>query len=846
MRKKYWDYLNQMILLFFILLISACSSNEVPIDDNANPKDEENLSDGSDNTTDDSNSDVSSPANYYRFTTYQTSTADPFDINVLFHVSDSLCSGVEGLTVQDLRITENDEESPVDESKATLFDRNSFSLSLKTALVIDVSNSIQADFDDLKIQLKKLIDVALPYQEIAIYTFSSSATLELDYTTDKSQLKSTIDDLQLGTSSTDFYGAVVTAANSVTNGFMDLEVTIGNLIIFTDGEDTQASSTFSEAEESIVYKNVYVVGLESHDLDENKIRNLVGNSFYYSSENLVNVDANFLLVQTEIEHFANSIYLLNYETPKRGDNNHFLKIFHKRNGNVGDDKFSAGEFTSTGFYEPVSPTVAGLLSPTQNEDITLTNTCSVSFDVGKSIDENLSANDEITYEFYFGISEANLELIDSKTVSVSQDIIKFESPAGLVPQTNYFWRIKTKDDDFEELDTLSETQRFLFLESIFDGNISLSNQAQMDSFCYNVIKGNLLISDLNLKITDYLNLELVRVVEGDVSIRNETKGNIDYLNNLETIGGSLRFNDFDGPESITGFKGLREIGGSISLSHTGSGATLKEINGFNALMGKVFNMSINSLENLESIIGFNSLEILDGFTLLNNSKLIYINGFNALRQVDNFRISENSSIQRISGYKTIESINNFILDRNPQLDTLEGFQNIHSIVSLDILNCGFASIKLNATSINNIKLVDCEVLKSFDFRHIAFQVNNIDLSNLPNLTSLNGVSGQDVSVLNLRLNTLTNLNDLTGLEGLGGFETLVITNNDKLTSLNGLRDTGQFTRLKAIRIEANDMLVNYCNLAVIEPTTVQTFNISQNAYNPSLEELTNGNCEQKY
>ena len=46
-------------------------------------------------------------------------------MNVLFHVSDDVFRGVLNLMIEDLRITENDEESPIDESSATLFDRNS-------------------------------------------------------------------------------------------------------------------------------------------------------------------------------------------------------------------------------------------------------------------------------------------------------------------------------------------------------------------------------------------------------------------------------------------------------------------------------------------------------------------------------------------------------------------------------------------------------------------------------------------------------------------------------------------------------------------------------------------------
>jgi len=543
MKKKYSYYSNQIVLLLSILLISACSDNEVPIDENTNQKNEENLSD----IPDDNNPDVSSPANFYRFTTYQTSTADPFDVNILFHVSDSLYSGVENLVTQDLLITENDEESSIDESKATLFDKNSFDLTLKTALLIDVSNSIQTDFDDLKIQVKKLIDASLPYQEIAIYSFSSTTALELDYTTNKSQLKSIIDNLQLGTSSTDFYGSVVTAANSFANGFVELEVTIGNLIIFTDGDDTQASSSFTDAMESIENKSVYVVGLSSQNLDETNIKNLVGNSFYYPSENLTNVEANFLLIQNEIEQFTRSIYLLNYETPKREDNNHFLKIFHKQNINNAVDQFAIGEFTSTGFYEPTAPSPVTLISPELGENIELVNECSVKLKIGSSIDADRSGNELIIYQLFFGTTPENLELVSQIETAASMNEFEIEAPSRLQPFTDYYWQIKTLDNDFSELDTISEIWNFKFSSAIFIGDeLDIYDQSEIDNFCYNIIRGrlNIIFNDQSPSNISNLNgLNIVSSITDYLVISGTQINSLSGLENISNMGSLLLTNN---------------------------------------------------------------------------------------------------------------------------------------------------------------------------------------------------------------------------------------------------------------------------------------------------------------
>ena len=785
MKKKYWNYHNQITLLFSILIIFACSDNEVPIDENTNQKDEESVSDNPDDTSDNDDPDVSSPADFYRFTTYETSTADPFDVNILFHVSDSNYSGVENLTTQDLLITENDEQSPIDESQATLFGKSSFELTLKTALLIDVSNSIQTDFDDLKIQLKKLIDASLPNQEIAVYSFSSTTTLELDYTTDKSQLKSTIDNLQLGTSSTDFYGSVITAVNSFTNGFVELDVTVGNLIIFTDGDDTQASSSFSEAIESIENKNVYVVGLSSQDLDETNIKNLVGNSFYYPSENLTDVDANFSLVQKEIESFGNSIYLLNYETPKRGDNNHFLKIFHKQNSNNGADQFAIGEFESTGFYEPVSPTIATLLTPTQNEEVSLLNTCSVSFDVGKSIDENLSENDKITYEFYFGNSEDNLELIDSKNVPVTQDIIQFESPSGLVPHTNYFWQIKTKDDDFEELDSNTVISNFLYTQSIYtasEGNLVVGNNNFSDT-CYSKVYNDIFIGD---------------------------------------IQGETITSDFKGFPFLTEIRNIAFVNASIIDFFP----VLTNIN-FTLRVGS-FSTAPNS--SLTSVEGFDSLESLTELIIQGNQDLNIINGFKRLTELGRVSISKNPQLIAIDGFDSIENLSDNLpvsyisIFENPKLLNVSAFQNLKSFDLLEVFkNDNLESLD----SFSSLEKINMELRI-----HENPLLERITFNTLQNIDLELKIYGNDI------------LNEISAPNLKKVQERLSIRFNPVLNTLN--LSNGNAFEVGELQIRNNVELLDFCFLRNIQFSNFAEglYDVQQNGYNPTLEELTNDNCEQ--
>lgn len=608
---------NLLIVTIFVLCTFSCSKTENDLikdsETNQNPIVEETpIPEG-----EEQNPMGDNPSNYFRFTTYQTSTADPFDVNVLFQVSDSMYRGVPNLNIGNLRVTENDEESPIDESKAILLDKNTFDLKMKTALLIDVSNSIQTDFESLKNELKLLIDAALPYQEIAIYSFSSTTELVLDYSKDKAQLKSAIDNLKLGSSSTDLYGAVVTAANSFENGFIVNEVSVGNLIIFTDGDDTQASNTFVAAKEALTNKSAYVVGLSSADLDEDNIRNLFGNSFYFASETIGSVNENFVFIQAEIENVANSVYVLNYETPKRGENNHYLKIYHQDNINTGADQYAVGEFISTGFYEPSGPSKAVLISPALNEEITLYNTCNVEFTIGRSIDPDVSDKDNITYQLLIGETESNMIIVDEFIASGNNELIYLYSSGKLEFFKEYFWKVITKDNDDSSLDISTEVNKFYFEEAIYNGNITLNNQHEVDKFCYNKILGDLIIvSDSNTTevINNLEGLYGLTLVGGNLIVSNTEVTTLNGLNNLQKSNYiSFYCKDEFRLLSLEGLENIKELN---ALQVTNSSIT--SLNGLNNIE-KLGQINLTNNLNLESLLGLEKLQEPSSGTWFNSS-----------------------------------------------------------------------------------------------------------------------------------------------------------------------------------------------------------------------------------
>ncbi len=275
-------------------------------------------------------------------------TEKPSFINIMFQVTDMQGNGVSTLTTNDFAVLEN--ESPVSptESAMQIRKQDVVPYSLKTVLLIDNSYSVGDKLSEIKNAAKSLVLSKLPNQEFAIFVFSENPVLLQDFTSDIQTLTSTIDDIDLGFATTNLYGSIVESVNMWEDFYETDQIQQGFLIGFTDGSDTQASSTLEEALAARGQKRVYMVGLGS-EIEPSVLEDL-GNAGSYSIDNVSELADKFAEIQEDMAGFANSFYWMNYMTPKRGDNEHTLKLYIKDNSNTGEDSYIEDTFNSAGFY----------------------------------------------------------------------------------------------------------------------------------------------------------------------------------------------------------------------------------------------------------------------------------------------------------------------------------------------------------------------------------------------------------------------------------------------------------------------------------------------------------------
>ncbi|MEM9821941.1 MAG: alpha/beta fold hydrolase [Bacteroidota bacterium] len=241
------------------------------------------------------------------------------------------------------------------------------------------------------------------------------------------------------------------------------------------------------------------------------------------------------------------------------------------------------------------------------------------------------------------------------------------------------------------------------------------------------------------------NYPICNYIEGDVRIAGTDIQNIDSLDNIIAIKGSLLIDGNSALKNINGLRNLDFVEGFIRFYNNDQ---LTDISAFDHLtcMGDFLSFELN--DSLSRINTFNQIASIPSFLLfIENEQLAEIKGFNSLAEVRTDLRFEN----------------------NPALKDLSGLEHTALRVgrNLNLVNCDSMSqlAQLNLRSVGG------------DF--VIF--DNEKLASLVGLDSLSKVDG---------LLAINNNDQLVDLVGLGQLDTLGshlwIFNNDQLLNLDGL------------------------------------------------------------
>lgn len=232
---------------------------------------------------------------------------------------------------------------------------------------------------------------------------------------------------------------------------------------------------------------------------------------------------------------------------------------------------------------------------------------------------------------------------------------------------------------------------------------------------------------------------------------------------------------------------------------------------------------------LENINGFKNATVSDGIHIevINNSDLTNIEGFQNIDAIlESLTIRGNQSISSVAGVNNISKINYYL-----------EVSDTESLTDLDPLS--EIEFDLRYFSIHSNK-----ALSSVPPLENITRIEDLSITSNDQLIAINSFNNLQESK-SLRISGNNNLKNIDGFSNLKSASNLTITDNPKLENLDGLVSL-EYLHDGDLRITTNISLNDFCGLTLLSSSDISGFNIRDNFYNPTKEDIINGDCKQEY
>ena len=249
---------------------------------------------------------------------------------------------------------------------------------------------------------------------------------------------------------------------------------------------------------------------------------------------------------------------------------------------------------------------------------------------------------------------------------------------------------------------------------VFEGNVVLSTQAEVDAFGvngYNVIEGFLYIGVNNpsspnqtTDINDLNSLLSISSVQSGVTVyNNPLLSNLEGLNSLTFInGGELAIDSNDTLVSISALTGLTSFR-SLRIEN---------------------NVMLLNLDGLEGVQSSRESVIIS-----NNQALVNLNGLTGLRSVGGefLFIADNPELTSLSGLVNLENVDrNIVITRNNELTNLNGLSGLRNVGEDIVIN--FNSLLINFCGLEPLFL-EGSFLGTFNTLDNGYNPTEMDMNN---------------------------------------------------------------------------------------------------------------------
>lgn len=420
---------------------------------------------------------------------------------------------------------------------------------------------------------------------------------------------------------------------------------------------------------------------------------------------------------------------------------------------------------------------------------------------------------------------------------------------NLEPNTTYYFRsyaTNSKGTSYGQQLTAttlnSEPQ-----EIVYEGDVVLGTQQEVEDFGaigYTKITGRLFCGGNQITSSKITSLQALSSIKEVGSLW------INYMDDLENLNGLENITDINGVfyiksnralNDLSGLRNVVNIDGLLSIYRNDK---LTSINRFDALK-TVGDIQVFDNETLKIVDTFNEVSETRGFLFQQNEGVDYIGGFSKLKKLEYLTIKSNSGSFSVDSFHEVEEMQGYLfVNRNREMTSFKGFEKL--VTSPEAIQ--FVENR-NLTSISGFHVIKelkwllmfvngINSLNAFDSLEIADEIDfstNFGTYNLGGFENLHKVNS-------LAIDNNENMSQLNGFNNLEEVGLLKIDLNAKLTKINGLTSLRKCT---SIQIASNPVLTDFCGLQALFVNDIDLEpSIENNAYNPTKQEIAEGDCFQ--
>ena len=358
----------------------------------------------------------------------------------------------------------------------------------------------------------------------------------------------------------------------------------------------------------------------------------------------------------------------------------------------------------------------------------------------------------------------------------------------------------------------------------FSGNLTLTSQADINSFAYTAVFGQLVIDETTPgDITSLAPLSSLTVVTQSLWIRNNSA--LTSFAGLENLVFASTIN-IDGNASLVNIDALSGMNSNNNVT-VQRNPLLTNINGLSGITGNVGQVQIDDnplLSDLTGLSNITSTNVVRWFSIYDSPSLTNLNGINLTSIGGQLTIRNCDGLTNLNEFSSLTSVGTISIVGNDNLTDISGLSNASFNTSL-----GYGGITIQ----DNPLLTNIDAFSGITALNTTLDISrNASLANLDGLGNL--TSAQFIQISDNDLITHVDfLSNLTSVFYLG------ISDNDALLNLDGCSNLTSITyNGQSLHITNNSALADACGIVSLLQTPGALFappSISNNGTNTSSE-----------